>query len=62
LNDEAKGNIIIAMDDDDYYPPNRVKTVVDAFKLNPKIDLAGSSEMLLYYIDTKQIFKFFSFL
>ena len=61
LNDEAKGNIIIAMDDDDYYPPNRVKTVVDAFRLNPKVDLAGSSEMMLYYIDTKQIFRFEAF-
>lgn len=56
LNNEAKGDIIIAMDDDDYYPPNRIKTVVDAFKKNPKIDIAGSSEMLLYYPDDKKIY------
>lgn len=57
LNDLAKGNIIIAMDDDDYYPPDRVQTVVNAFRKNPNVDLAGSSEMLLYYIDTKQIYS-----
>lgn len=55
LNKEARGDIIVAMDDDDYYPPNRVQSVVDAFKKNPKVDLAGSSEMYLYYLDTKTI-------
>jgi glycosyltransferase involved in cell wall biosynthesis len=28
LNDLAKGEIIIAMDDDDYYPPDRIKQTV----------------------------------
>jgi glycosyltransferase involved in cell wall biosynthesis len=55
LNREARGNILVAMDDDDYYPPNRVQSVVDAFKKNPKVDLAGCSEMYLYYLDTKKI-------
>ena len=56
LNKEAKGDIIIAMDDDDYYPPDRVSSVVEAFQKNPTIELAGSSEMNLYYIDTKKIY------
>lgn len=56
LNKEAKGSIIVAMDDDDYYPPDRISSVVDAFKKNPKIELAGSSEMNLYYLDTKKIY------
>jgi glycosyltransferase involved in cell wall biosynthesis len=55
LNKEARGKIIIAMDDDDYYPPERVQTVVQAFKKYPKMDVAGSSEMWLYYHDTKKI-------
>jgi glycosyltransferase involved in cell wall biosynthesis len=55
LNKEAKGNIIIAMDDDDYYPADRVQMIVNAFKKYPKVDLAGSSEMYMYYIDTKEI-------
>lgn len=56
LNKEAKGKIIVAMDDDDYYPPNRVSSVVEAFRKNPKVELAGSSEMNLYYLDTKKIY------
>lgn len=55
LNQEARGSIIIAMDDDDYYPPERVETVVQAFKKNPQIELAGSSEMWLYYHDTRKV-------
>jgi hypothetical protein len=43
------------MDDDDYYPPERVQTVVQAFKKHPNMALAGSSEMWLYYHDTKKI-------
>ena len=57
LNKEAKGQIIIAMDDDDYYPPQRIQTVVDAFKKHPAIDLAGSSKMYMYYMDNKKIYS-----
>lgn len=56
LNKDAKGSIIIAMDDDDYYPPDRVSTVVDAFKKYSKVDLAGASEMNMYYLDDKTIY------
>jgi glycosyltransferase involved in cell wall biosynthesis len=56
LNQEANGAIIIAMDDDDYYPPQRVQTVVDAFAKYGKADLVGSSEMYLYYVDTQKIY------
>lgn len=56
LNKLAKGDIIVAMDDDDYYPPDRVSSVVVAFRKNPKIELAGSSEMNLYYLDSKKIY------
>lgn len=56
LNAEATGDIIIAMDDDDYYPPERVQSVVTAFQHNPRIDLAGSSQMYLYYLDTRKVY------
>jgi glycosyltransferase involved in cell wall biosynthesis len=61
LNKEAQGQIIVAMDDDDYYPPERVETVVKAFKKHPKVDLVGSSEMLLYFTDTRQIYSMGSY-
>ena len=49
LNDNAKGDIMIAMDDDDYYPPERVAHVVMRFTQQPTVQLAGSSEMYLYF-------------
>lgn len=58
LNDLATGEIIIAMDDDDYYPPDRVSHVVTRFRAaDPKIELAGSSEIYMYYSDNKTIYK-----
>jgi glycosyltransferase involved in cell wall biosynthesis len=57
LNKEAKGQICVCMDDDDFYCPERVAHAV--FKLNsiPGIELAGSSELFLYYTDTAEIIK-----
>ena len=57
LNRESCGDIIIAMDDDDYYPPERVSAVVLAFKRNPNIQLAGASEIYMYYSDIEAIYK-----
>jgi glycosyltransferase involved in cell wall biosynthesis len=57
LNKEAKGKIIIAMDDDDYYPPDRVESVVKEFNRKKDVDVAGSSEMLLYFTDDKKIYS-----
>lgn len=57
LNSEARGEILVAMDDDDYYPPERVAAVVAAFKKNPKYELAGASEIYMYYSDIKMIYK-----
>jgi glycosyltransferase involved in cell wall biosynthesis len=57
LNRSAKGPIIIAMDDDDYYPPNRVASVVEAFSNHPEIQLAGSSTMFMYYTDIQKIYQ-----
>jgi glycosyltransferase involved in cell wall biosynthesis len=57
LNKEANGSIIVAMDDDDYYPADRVMHVVNKFKQNPGIELAGSSEIYMYYTDIKSIYK-----
>jgi glycosyltransferase involved in cell wall biosynthesis len=57
LNQEAKGAIIVAMDDDDYYPPERVAHVVRKFQQNPGVELAGASEVYMYYTDIKTIYK-----
>jgi glycosyltransferase involved in cell wall biosynthesis len=57
LNKEAKGDIFVAMDDDDYYHPDRVKHVVQKFAQNPKIELAGSSEIYVYFTDNQSIYQ-----
>lgn len=59
LNEEAKGSIVVAMDDDDYYPPCRVSAVVNAFKQkqNQAVELCGASEIYMYYSDIKTIYK-----
>ena len=57
LNQHAKGDIMVAMDDDDFYPPDRVSHAVQKFAQNPRIDLAGSSEMYLYFRTDGRIVK-----
>ena len=57
LNAESCGDIIVAMDDDDYYPVDRVSAVVTAFRQNPTIELAGTSEVYMYYSDIETIYK-----
>jgi glycosyltransferase involved in cell wall biosynthesis len=57
LNQEAKGEIIICFDDDDYHYPDRIAYSV--FKLNQdKADIAGCTIMDIYYTDTSQIFRY----
>jgi len=57
LNQEAKGEILVWMDDDDFYPPERVSHVVLKFKQYPSVQLAGSSEIYMYYADIKTVYK-----
>ena len=56
LNQEAKGGIIVAMDDDDFYFPDRISAAVDALQKNPTVDLAGSSKVFMFFTDTKEIY------
>ncbi len=58
LHKASKGDILVSMDDDDYYLPDRVHHVVQKFGLNPSIQLAGSSEIYIYYSDIQKIYKF----
>jgi glycosyltransferase involved in cell wall biosynthesis len=57
LNEMAKGHIVVAMDDDDFYPPERVSHVVTKFASNPTINLAGSTVLYMFYTDIKKIYK-----
>jgi glycosyltransferase involved in cell wall biosynthesis len=57
LNDEAKGDIVVAMDDDDFYFPDRVEHVVKTFNKWSSVDLVGSSEVYMFFTDTKEVYK-----
>ena len=57
-NSLASGDILIYMDDDDYYPPERVSHAVDTLRKNPKALCAGSSEMFIYFKHIQKMYKF----
>jgi len=56
-NEKSKGDIIVYMDDDDYYPPERVKHAVDTLR-NSKALCAGSSAMFLYFKHINKMYQF----
>jgi hypothetical protein len=57
LHREAKGEIMVSWDDDDYYPPDRVSHVVDVFAQNPDISVAGCSTIYVYFSDRQEIYR-----
>jgi len=52
MHSKCQGDIIVYMDDDDYYPPERISHGVTTLLNNPEYLIAGSSEMYVYF-DTK---------
>ena len=58
MHTKAKGDIIVYMDDDDYYPPCRVSHAVDKLLTNPEAMCAGSSEIYIYFKHIKQMYQF----
>jgi glycosyltransferase involved in cell wall biosynthesis len=57
-HEKATGDIIVSMDDDDYYPPERVSHAVEMLRTNPKAMCAGSSEMHVYFKHISQMYRF----
>lgn len=55
LNAEATGDIIVAWDDDDYYPSDRIQHIIQRFAASPRIEVAGSSAMYIYFKDDASI-------
>ena len=58
MHTHCAGDIIVYMDDDDYYPPERVSHAVEMLNRNSDILIAGSSLMNIYF---KGIGKMYSF-
>ena len=57
-HDKCSGDIIIYMDDDDYYPPERISHAVEKLQNNPNALCAGSSIMYIYFKHITQMYKF----
>jgi len=49
MHKHTKGSIIVYMDDDDYYPPDRVSHAVEKLESNKQALCAGSSEIYIYF-------------
>lgn len=58
LHKMCKGDIILYMDDDDYYPPERVEHAVTSLLKNKSYEIAGSSTLHIYFNHSKEIYKF----
>lgn len=56
-NEKATGEILVYMDDDDYYPPNRVKHAVEKLR-GSKALCAGSSAMFIYFKHIDKMYQF----
>ena len=58
MHEKTRGDIIIYMDDDDYYPPERVSHAVAKLLENPRFLVAGSSKMHIHFKDINKTFSF----
>ena len=57
MHEKTSGEIIIYMDDDDYYPPERISHAVETLQNNPYALCAGSSEMYIYFKHIQKMYQ-----
>ena len=58
MHEKTTCEIIIYMDDDDYYPPERISHAVETLQNNPQALCAGSSEMYIYFKHIQKMYQF----
>lgn len=49
MHSKVNGEIIVYMDDDDYYPPERISHSVETLQKNPQALCAGASEIYIFF-------------
>lgn len=59
-NNKCTGDIIVCMDDDDYYPPERISNAVDSLVKSSCL-LAGCSDVYMYDYLIDKLYKFKGF-
>ena len=57
MHEKSKGDIIVYMDDDDYYPPCRVSHAVERLQKNKSALCAGSSEIYIYFKHIQEMWQ-----
>lgn len=57
MHSKCSGDIIAYMDDDDYYPPERISHGVETLLANPEFLIAGSSEMHIYFSSKSALYQ-----
>ena len=58
MHTKCKGEIIVYMDDDDYYPPERVNHAVNRLRSQPEALASGSSCMYIYFKHIDKVYQF----
>ena len=58
MHEKSRGDIIVYMDDDDYYPPDRISHAVDTLIKNPNALCAGSSEIYIWFKHIEKMIQF----
>jgi len=58
MHEKTSGDIIVYMDDDDYYPPDRISHAVRKLQCSSKALCAGSSELYCYFKEINKMYKF----
>mgnify|MGYP003329223434 CR=1 FL=1 len=57
MHSQSTGSIIVYMDDDDYYPPERISHAVERLQKNKQALCAGSSELYIYFKQIKKMYQ-----
>ena len=58
MHEKSKGDIIVYMDDDDYYPKERVSHAVNMLLSHPNALCAGASEIYIWFKHIQSMFQF----
>jgi len=58
MHDKSRGDILVYMDDDDYYPPDRVSHAVTKLSENPQALCAGSSVIYIWFKHINKMWQF----
>jgi len=58
MHEKSCGEILVYMDDDDYYPPTRISHAVEMLTTHSKALCAGASELYIWFKHINQMWKF----